>query len=738
MNRKVIASILAIVLLGFGLQRIGYSQVVDIPDTRLRARIERVFRKGPGAPITKAEMATLTKFSAPIASISDLTGLEFATSLTSLDLSENSISDISALEGLTNLTSLVLSKNSISDISVLADLTNLTGLSLGKNSVSDISAVEGLTNLTWLYLGGNSVLDISAVAGLTNLILLDLEENSVSDISAVAGLTKLRELFLRDNSISDLSALAGLTNLEWLFLDDNSISDLSGLEGLKNLTWLDLPRNSISDLSPLGGLANLVLLDVQQNLISDISALSSLTNLRELYLGGNSVSDILALAGLTNLTSLYLNNNSVSDISALSGLTNLKSLYLHKNSVSDISALSGLTNLEQLYLNNNLVSDISVLAGLTNLSSLYLVNNSIADLSPLVANTGMKGRDKVFVWRNPQVFVWHNLLSYPSIYTYIPTLRDRGVRIEFDYRTPQTLLKIAGDGQQGVLNTALANPFVVEVRDQKHTVFEGVPVTFTITTGSGTLSVEYTETDANGRAESTLTIGSIGTNTVQVRATDLLEPLIFTTTATTGFTIIIPKGVSLVHIPLDVKAVNDVAMSIDTVGAFFDTLGDAVNFILTYDTAAGQWRSYLGDNSRGSGADVAITDGLGLITVMQAETTLTLIGDALGMDGISRIRLSTGLNLVGLPLNDERLTVVSDLMRLPAFADVVTSITVYVVDAVGGEGKFRTVARAGDDGDIALTGDIAMLVTATADATVALSGSIWNNSVGINGGVAPR
>ena len=617
MNRKVIASILAIVLLEFGLQQIGYSQVVDIPDPRLRASIERILRKGPGAPITKAEMESLTKLRVSIASISDLTGLEFATNLTSLDLSENSISDISALEGLTNLTSLVLSKNSISDISVLAGLTNLTGLSLWKNSVSDISAVEGLTNLTWLYLGGNSVLDISAVAGLTNLILLDLEENSVSDISAVAGLTKLRELFLRDNSISDLSALAGLTNLEWLFLDDNSISDLSGLEGLKNLTWLDLPRNSISDLSPLAGLTKLASLDVQKNLVSDISALSSLTNLRRLYLGDNP-------------------------------------------------------------------------------------------------------------------------LSYPSIHTHVPTLWSRSVFVFFDSRAPQTLLKIAGDEQQGVLNTALANPFVVEVQDQDHTAFEGVPVTFTITTGSGTLSVVYTETDANGRAESTLTIGSIGTNTVQVRATDLLEPLIFTTAATTGFTIIIPKGVSLVHIPLDVTAVNGVAMSIDTVGDFFDTLGDAVNFILTYDTAAGQWRSYLGDNSRGSGADVAITDDLGLITVMQAETTLTLIGDALGMDGISRIRLSTGLNLVGLPLNDERLTVVSDLMRLPAFADVVTSITVYVVDAVSGEGKFRTVARAGDDGDIALTGDIAMLVTATTDAIVELSGSIWANSVGINGGVTSR
>ena len=690
MNRKVIALILAIILLGFGLQRIGYSQVVDIPDPSLRASIGRTLGKKRGDPITEAEMATLTSFSAEIGSFTKtLTGLEFATNLRLLSLYGNSVSDISPLSGLTNLTHLSLGWNLVSDISPLSGLTNLIWLDLVGNSVSDISALADLTNLTRLHLERNSVSDISALAGLTNLTWLNLARNSISDISALADLTNLTQLFFWDNLISDISALAGLTNLTQLFLWDNSISDISALAGLTNLTELDLSKNSVSD----------------------ISGLSGLTNLKMLSLDENSVSDISALSGLTNLTWLYLPNNLISDISALSSLTNLRSLYLGGNSVSDISALSGLTNLTRLSLDNN----------------------SIVDLLPLVENTGITGKYGKYT-----VFVRHNPLSYPSIYTYIPTLRDKGVRIEFDNRTPQTLLKIAGDGQQGVLNTALANPFVVEVRDQKHTVFEGVPVTFTITTGSGTLSVVYTETDANGRAESTLTLGSMGTNTVQVRATDLLEPLIFTTAATTGFTIIIPKGVSLVHIPLDVTAVNDVAMSIDTVGAFFDTLGDAVNFILTYDTAAGQWRSYLGDNSRGSGADVAITDGLGLITVMQAATTLTLIGDALGMDGISRIRLSTGLNLVGLPLNDERLSVVSDLMRLPAFADVVTSITVYVVDAVGGEGKFRTVARAGDDGDIALTGDIAMLVTATADATVALSGSIWNNSVGINGGVAPR
>ena len=389
---------------------------VNIPDPNLRTKIETALGNASGAPISAAEMATLTSLTAQDASISNLTGLETATNLTTLKLGNNTISDISALAGLTNLTELQLWDNSISNISAVAELTNLTHLYLWGNAISDISAVARLTNLTHLRLGENSISNISALAGLTNLTFLSVKENSISDISAVAGLTNLTELVIGNNAITNISAVAKLTNL----------------------VWLDAPNNSISDIS--------------------------------------------AVANLTNLTSLMLTGNTISDISALTGLTKLIELYLEENSISD--------------------------------------------LSPLVTNTGLGNNTEIYVTGNP--------LSYPSIYTHIPALQVRDVYIDFDNRVATALVKISGDTQQGTPGAALAQPFVVEVRDTDSVAFAGVPMTFAITAGGGTLSVTSIMTSANGRAQSTLTLGSsAGTNTVRASVQGISQTETFTAVATT-------------------------------------------------------------------------------------------------------------------------------------------------------------------------------------------------------------
>ena len=137
---------------------------VDIPDPNLRTAIEDALGVTPGTPIAPAEMAALTHLEAKNVNISNLTGLEHATNLTNLDLSDeyveaerrwvnsNSVSNLSPLSGLTDLKGLWLQRNAISDISPLARLTNLTRLSLGGNPLSDISPLAGLTNLTELWL----------------------------------------------------------------------------------------------------------------------------------------------------------------------------------------------------------------------------------------------------------------------------------------------------------------------------------------------------------------------------------------------------------------------------------------------------------------------------------------------------------------------------------------------------------------------------------------------------------
>ena len=93
---------------------------------------------------------------------------------------------------------------------------------------------------------------------------------------------------------------------------------------------------------------------------------------------------------------------------------------------------------------------------------------------------------------------------------------------------PRSLTEVSGANQEGRPNSALPRPFVIEVRDQHGDPLEGAEVTFAVTGGGGTLSVETATTDAGGRAAVTLTLGQApGPNTVEITVGDL-EPLIFT------------------------------------------------------------------------------------------------------------------------------------------------------------------------------------------------------------------
>ena len=97
----------------------------------------------------------------------------------------------------------------------------------------------------------------------------------------------------------------------------------------------------------------------------------------------------------------------------------------------------------------------------------------------------------------------------------------------------QPLSKISGDNQHSLPDALLPNPFVVEVRDvNSGRRRRGVSITFTVTAGDGTLSVEHTQTDYNGQAASTLTLGpNIGTNTVEVSASGISERVTFNAVA---------------------------------------------------------------------------------------------------------------------------------------------------------------------------------------------------------------
>lgn len=100
--------------------------------------------------------------------------------------------------------------------------------------------------------------------------------------------------------------------------------------------------------------------------------------------------------------------------------------------------------------------------------------------------------------------------------------------------TASQIALVSGNNQSAPVGTALASPFVVAVKDANGNAVSGFSVTFSVVTGSGTLSAATAMTNAQGQASTTLTFGATaGTTTVRANATGLSgSPVVFTATAT--------------------------------------------------------------------------------------------------------------------------------------------------------------------------------------------------------------
>lgn len=218
-------------------------------DQSLLEAVRKELGKPSGESVNSREMRRLTSLTAFGMDITDLAGLEYATALESLSLSDNRIVDLSPVAGLAQLAHLDLGENAIVDISPLAGLARLETLLLSHNNIVDLAGLETLTGLTDLRLGDNRIADLSPLGALAALESLVLSDNRISDLSPLAGLVKLRSLLLVRNSISDVAPLGSLAKLEILRLDTNLIAEIAPLLGLTELRQLDLRRNRLDEQS---------------------------------------------------------------------------------------------------------------------------------------------------------------------------------------------------------------------------------------------------------------------------------------------------------------------------------------------------------------------------------------------------------------------------------------------------------------------------------------------------------
>ncbi len=720
---------------------------VNLPDPLLRAAVAKTLDKVSGEPISQAEMATLTYTARGSWSlgISDLTGLQYAVNFTYLDLDDNSLTDISAL----------------------SELTRLIQLALGNNSIVNISPLAGLSNLEWLVLDSNSVSDISTLAELTELADLSLDSNSIANISSLAELTALRQLVLGNNDISDISPLTGLMNLKAVQLSGNSISDLSPLaenQGIGDGTEIDVRENPLSypsiqvyipalqergveidfdnrtpaTLEPISG-------DGQEGLPGKALADPFIVEAKdESGLGFEGVPVTFAVSAgggtLANRTTTTDSNGRATNILTLGEKPGTNTVRVSVKEISELvtfnadgirvpgalSIISG--NNQEGFPGETLPNPLKVVVKdqfekpLRNVQVTFDVTAGGGKLTYPTVKTSRDGRAESELTLGPNAGINTVSVSASGIER-LQSFNAEGVR------RPALILKISGEHQEGLPGAALTDAFVVEIQDKTGSPLEGILVRFVVTAGDGSLNAKSMETASNGRAESTLTLGlSPGTHSVEASAEGIDATIIFSIDVKRReFILPVPSRTSLIHLPLNVTATDNVEVTIESVGDLYDALGgaEAVNFLTTRDTQTHQWQSYLGDINRGTNADPLLTIDKGIMASMKAPVNLHLIGEALGADGSSTIRLQPGTNLVGVPLRDSRIVRVSDLFALEGIRDNVTEITVSV------NRGFKVVKRAGDDGDVPIVGGQSFIMDAQYGAAVAISGNGWGDIQGV-------
>lgn len=234
--------------------------------------------------------------------VTDITGLEYFTSLETLSLKFNSVSDIKPIEGISTLKVLILGENPISSIN-LDKLGELTDLRLYGTNISDIDLTK-TPKLESLYLQRTNVskVDLTPLQSLDQALLnkcSSLTEIKASNLPSITRIDAV-ECNLKSFEISDCPSLREL------HLNSNKLTSIK-MTNLAMLMRLNVYDNQITSID-VSNLPLLMWLFVYDNQLTSID-LSANVPLREFRASNNPLTEV-NLSTNENIVSLELENMS--------------------------------------------------------------------------------------------------------------------------------------------------------------------------------------------------------------------------------------------------------------------------------------------------------------------------------------------------------------------------------------------------------------------------------------------
>lgn len=234
--------------------------------------------------------------------ITDITGLEYFTSLETLNLKYNTVSDAKPIEGISTLQVLILGENPISSIN-LDKLGELTDLRLYGTNISEID-LSKTPKLESLYLQRTKVskVDLTPLQSLDQALINNCSNLSEIKASNLPSLTRLDAVKgnLTSFEISDCPSLREL------HLNSNKLTSIK-LNNLAMLMLLNIYDNQLTSID-VSNLPFLMRLFVYDNQLTSID-LSANVMLREFRASNNPLTEV-NLSTNANLVSLELENMS--------------------------------------------------------------------------------------------------------------------------------------------------------------------------------------------------------------------------------------------------------------------------------------------------------------------------------------------------------------------------------------------------------------------------------------------
>lgn len=234
--------------------------------------------------------------------VTDITGLEYFTSLETLSLKFNSVSDIKPIEGISTLKVLILGENPISSIN-LDKLGELTDLRLYGTNISDIDLTK-TPKLESLYLQRTNVskVDLTPLQSLDQALLnkcSSLTEIKASNLPSITRIDAV-ECNLKSFEISDCPSLREL------HLNSNKLTYIK-MTNLAMLMRLNVYDNQLTSID-VSNLPFLMWLFVYDNQLTSID-LSANVPLREFRASNNPLTEV-NLSTNEKIVSLELENMS--------------------------------------------------------------------------------------------------------------------------------------------------------------------------------------------------------------------------------------------------------------------------------------------------------------------------------------------------------------------------------------------------------------------------------------------